>query len=140
MHEIKIVPKGWGFERWIVNKAEYCGKELFFIKGRKCSVHFHLLKDETFYIAEGELLVQYIEPCDWLHEDGIPATEYVNIWQDAKIMGPSPKRKNLILKPGDAFHVPIKMIHQMTGLLDTRMFEFSTQHFDSDSHRIIRGD
>ena len=23
--EIKFVPKGWGFEKWIVNCDEYCG-------------------------------------------------------------------------------------------------------------------
>ena len=27
--EIKHVPKGWGYEKWIVNTEEYCGK-LFF--------------------------------------------------------------------------------------------------------------
>ena len=25
---IKYVPKGWGFEKWIVNCEEYCGKLL----------------------------------------------------------------------------------------------------------------
>ncbi len=24
--DIKYVPKGWGFEKWIVNCEEYCGK------------------------------------------------------------------------------------------------------------------
>ena len=33
--EIKFVPKGWGYEKWIVNKEEYCGKILFFVKGKK---------------------------------------------------------------------------------------------------------
>jgi len=28
----------------------------------------------------------------------------------------------------------------MLGLEDTWMYEFSTQHFDEDSHRIIKGD
>lgn len=30
--EIKFVPKGWGFEKWIVNNEEYCGKLLYFAK------------------------------------------------------------------------------------------------------------
>ena len=30
--------------------------------------------------------------------------------------------------------------HQMFALKDTELFEFSTQHFDSDSNRIERGD
>jgi hypothetical protein len=28
----------------------------------------------------------------------------------------------------------------MEALEDTELFEFSTQHFDSDSHRILKGD
>jgi hypothetical protein len=28
----------------------------------------------------------------------------------------------------------------MEALEDSELFEFSTQHFDSDSHRLIKGD
>ena len=45
--DIKFVPKGWGYEKWICNTSEYCGKLLFFAKGKRCSWHYHLLKDET---------------------------------------------------------------------------------------------
>ena len=34
--DIKHVPKGWGYEKWIVNTDEYCGKLLFFNKGKRC--------------------------------------------------------------------------------------------------------
>ena len=53
------VPKGWGYEKWIVNNDKYCGKVLYFIKGKKCSWHYHKLKHETFYIQEGQLKVIY---------------------------------------------------------------------------------
>ena len=43
-----------------------------------------------------------------------------------------------LLKAGDTFYVPVGMRHQMTGLTDVEMFEFSTQHFDEDSIRISR--
>ena len=33
--KIKHVPKGWGYEKWIVNTDEYCGKLLFFNKGKR---------------------------------------------------------------------------------------------------------
>ena len=46
--DIKFVPKGWGFEKWIVNNEEYCGKLLYFAKGKRCSWHYHVLKDEVF--------------------------------------------------------------------------------------------
>ena len=114
--EIKIVPKGWGYEKWIVNTDEYCGKLLHFIKGKKCSWHYHKLKDETFYLQEGKLLVKYSD------KDNLDEANEV------------------ILERGDKFHVYRGLRHQMFAMEDTDMFEFSTQHFDSDSHRIIKGD
>ena len=114
--EIKIVPKGWCYEKWIVNTDEYCGKLLHFIKGKKCSWHYHKLKDETFYLQEGKLLVKYSD------NDNLDEANEV------------------ILERGDKFHVYRGLRHQMFAMEDTDMFEFSTQHFDSDSHRIIKGD
>jgi len=114
--EIKIVPKGWGYEKWICNSEEYCGKLLHIIKGKKCSWHYHILKDETFYLQEGKLLVRYSDENDI---------------EDAK---------ELILEKGDKFHVYRGLRHQMFALEDCNLFEFSTQHFDSDSNRILKGD
>mgnify|MGYP003645283065 FL=1 len=111
-----FVKKGWGWERWIVNKSEYCGKLLFFNKGKQCSWHYHVLKDEVFYLQSGKMMVKYSD------EDVI---------EDAK---------ELILNPGDNFHVYRGLRHQMIALQDTELFEFSTQHFDEDSHRIMKGD
>ena len=48
--------------------------------------------------------------------------------------------KELILEPGEAFYVYIGLRHQMVALEDSELFEFSTQHFDSDSYRIKKGD
>tara|TARA_B100000287_G_scaffold40208_1_gene36625 strand:- start:3550 stop:3906 length:357 start_codon:yes stop_codon:yes gene_type:complete len=114
--KIKYVEKGWGYEKWIVNSPEYCGKILFFEKGKRCSWHYHLLKDETFYLQSGRLHLFYGQTDD-LRES------YTKI-----------------LEPGDKFHVPRKMRHQMYALEDSELFEFSTQHFDEDSHRIFCGD
>jgi len=46
----------------------------------------------------------------------------------------------LILNKGDKFHVYRGLRHQMIALEDTELFEFSTQHFDEDSYRVIKGD
>ena len=48
--------------------------------------------------------------------------------------------EELILTRGDNFHVYRGLRHQMIALEDTELFEFSTQHFDSDSYRIQKGD
>jgi quercetin dioxygenase-like cupin family protein len=114
--EIKFVPKGWGFEKWIVNCEQYCGKLLYFAKGKRCSWHFHKLKDEVFYVQSGKILVKYSDNDDL---------------QEAK---------EIILERGDNFHIYTGLKHQMIALEDTELFEFSTQHFDSDSYRIQKGD
>jgi len=114
--EIKFVPKGWGFEKWIVNCEEYCGKLLYFVKGKKCSWHYHKLKDETFYIQSGKIRLRYSDDDEIAH-----AIE-------------------VILCPGDKFHIYRGLRHQMEALTDVELFEFSTQHFDEDSIRIERGD
>lgn len=54
---IEIYKKVWGFEHWIVNK-EYCGKKLILFKGYRCSYHYHKIKDETFYILSGKVLME----------------------------------------------------------------------------------
>jgi quercetin dioxygenase-like cupin family protein len=113
---INFVSKGWGFEKWIVNTDEYCGKLLYFVKGKKCSWHYHVLKDETFYIQSGKILLKYSDD---------------DIIDNAK---------ELVLEKGDKFHVYRGLRHQMYALEDTELYEFSTQHFDSDSHRVQKGD
>ena len=114
--DIKHVPKGWGYERWIVNKPEYCGKLLFFKRGKRCSWHYHKIKDEAFYLQSGKLMVYYSD------NDDIS------------------KANQKILSPGDNFHVYTGLRHQMVALEDAELFEFSTEHFDSDSYRLVKGD
>ena len=113
---IKFVPKGWGFEKWIVNCEEYCGKLLYMVKDRKCSWHYHILKDEVFYVQSGKVLVKY--------------SDFDDIQNASEIL----------LSKGDNFHVYRGLRHQIICLEESELFEFSTQHFDFDSYRIINGD
>jgi len=46
----------------------------------------------------------------------------------------------IVLNPGDNFYVYVGLRHQMIALEDSELFEFSTQHFDSDSYRVVKGD
>ena len=112
------VSKGWGYEKWLVNKSEYCGKLLFFFKGKQCSWHYHKLKDETFYIHSGKIKLI------WSDED----TDDI-------------KEANFrILEKGDIWHVPRGQRHRMLAIEDTELYEFSTEHFDEDSYRLEKGD
>lgn len=109
-------PKGWGYELWIVNNKNYCGKILHFNKDKKCSWHYHKLKHETFYVQQGTI-------------------ELLHGWNDD-----INKAEKIILEQGMSFEIPTGMKHQMRGLTDADMYEFSTTHFESDSYRVIKGD
>jgi mannose-6-phosphate isomerase-like protein (cupin superfamily) len=110
-----FVSKGWGYEDWIWNE-QYCGKILFVKKGKKCSWHYHQKKDETFYVISGKLHLLYSE-----NDDINEACE-------------------IVLKPQDAFHVPIGLRHRFIGLEDTLFVEVSSHHEDQDSIRVEKGD
>jgi len=109
------VPKGWGEEIIIENNEMYCGKLLKFKKGCKFSMHYHLIKDETWYVNEGEFLYRWID------------TETADV-HDVK------------LKEGDVVRQRVGQPHQLFALTDGVIFEVSTEHFDEDSYRVWKGD
>ena len=113
---IHVEPKGWGREVWIANNALYCGKILEIEKGKRCSLHFHKLKTESFYLRAGRLRVRVKESAE-----AATITEFE-------------------LHQGQCMDVPLGLVHQMEALEDSELYEFSTQHFDSDSYRIEKGD
>lgn len=116
---LHFVPKGWGFEKWIVNNDKYCGKILYFVKDRQCSLHYHKLKDETFYVQSGKVKVFYS-----------PLNEMTSISRCFE----------RVLHRGDHFHIPVGLVHRILALEDSEIFEFSTTHYDSDSYRLEKGD
>ena len=93
----------------------YCGKLLIFKKGCKFSMHYHLIKDETWYVDKGEFLYRWID------------TETAEIIEQK-------------LKVGDVVRQRVGQPHQLEALTDGVVFEISTQHFDEDSYRVISGD
>src|SRR6266446_3782731 len=113
---VKVVPKGWGREVWIANNERYCGKVLEINQGKKCSLHFHKLKTESFFLRRGRLKVRIKESAE------------------------SATLEEFELAAGDCMDIPPGLVHQMEAIEDAELFEFSTQHFDSDSHRLVAGD
>lgn len=113
---VQVVPKGWGREIWIANGDLYCGKILEIRKGKKCSLHYHKLKTESFYLRVGRLKIRVMES-----PDSIVVEEF-------------------LLEAGQCMDVPRGLVHQMEALEDAELLEFSTQHFETDSHRLVRGD
>ena len=111
---VHFQPKGWGHEVWIHNDERYCGKILVVKKDKKCSLHYHQKKHETFYIQSGRIHMRV------RYEDG--------------------REQSFEMKPGDVLELAPGTAHQFTGLEDSEIMEFSTQHFEDDSYRLERGD
>ena len=109
------VPKGWGEEIIIENNEMYCGKILVFKKGCKFSMHYHMNKDETWWVEEGEFNYTFIDT-----ETAYPTT--------------------IKLTPGWVVRQYPGQPHQLEALTEGRIFEVSTHHEDSDSYRVLPGD
>jgi mannose-6-phosphate isomerase-like protein (cupin superfamily) len=109
------IPKGWGEEIIITNNELYCGKLLRFKEGAKFSMHYHLIKDETWYVNKGLFIYRWIDT---------NTAEVVEVK----------------LIPGDTVRQRPGQPHQLEALIDGEIFEVSTEHFDSDSYRVWKGD
>ena len=68
-NKIKKVEKLWGREEIIVNNEMYCGKLLHIKPGFQCSLHYHPVKHETFYILKGIVRIE-IESTRTLMKEG----------------------------------------------------------------------
>lgn len=109
------IKKGWGYEIIIVNNKQYCGKILHFNKMAKFSMHFHMKKQETWYVQSGRFEFHWIDTKD--------ASVHTEILEEGDVI------TNF---PGEP--------HQIHCLIEGDIFEVSTEHFDSDSYRVMKGD
>ena len=109
------VEKAWGYELWIHNDEEYCGKLLVFnYTGDKFSMHYHLKKKESWYVQQGSFILSWLDV-----EDG--------------------KLVSQIIKIGDSVTIERGLPHQLQAIDDnSTIYEVSTQHFNEDSYRIFR--
>lgn len=109
------VPKGWGSELIWATNDQYCGKLLNFNSGSKFSMHFHAVKDETWYVLSGKFIVKYIDTTNAsVHE-----TE---------------------LNAGDTWHNKPLLPHQLFCLEQGTIVEVSTEDSVEDNYRIFPGD
>ena len=113
--EEKIVDFGWGYEKILHNRADYCAKILHFNKGGRLSLHYHLLKNESWYVNKGEF--------DLYHIDTNTA-----------------ELKILRLVEGMTIDIEKGSPHQLLAITEGEIFEASTMHYDYDSYRIAKGD
>lgn len=110
-----FVEKGWGHEFIWATNDKYCGKLLKFNKGAKFSMHFHAVKDESWYILSGKFLIKFIETKDAsMHE--------------------------IELKEGDVWRNRPFQPHQVICIEEGTIIEVSTPDSIEDNYRIMPGD
>ena len=110
-----LVPKGWGHEFIWATNEHYCGKLMKFNKGAKFSMHFHAVKDETWYVLDGLFTVISIKT--------------VNADQTTTILKPGDTWRNKPLEP-----------HQLICLEEGTVIEVSTSDSVEDNYRVGKGD
>jgi len=111
MHKLKKsirVDKAWGWEEQIENNSVYGGKKLHLDFAHRSSMHYHKIKDETFYIESGYVLLE-LEG-----ESGM---------------------KRLFMKPGESQRISTREKHRFSGIEDSVIMEFATHDSPEDSYR-----
>ena len=108
-------PKGWGNELIWATNEKYCGKLMQFNTGSKFSMHFHSEKDESWYILSGKFIVKWINTAN--------ATQLEQA-----------------LNPGDSWHNPPLLPHQVICLEEGTIIEVSTPDSVEDNYRVLPGD
>ncbi len=109
------IEKGWGSEEIWASNDKYCGKIMRFDKNARFSMHFHSEKDETWYVLSGQFNVFYINTDN--------ATRHIEQ-----------------LGPGDTWHNPPLLPHQLVCLEPGAIIEVSTPDSVEDNYRIEPGD
>jgi mannose-6-phosphate isomerase len=99
LHDIRHVPKPWGYELIFAHTDRYVGKILHINRGETLSLQYHEVKEETLYVVNGELKLT-------VEFDG--------------------DRREIPLRKGEAFHIPPHLIHRMEAIVDTDVAEVST--------------
>lgn len=108
------VEKGWGYELIFANENEYCGKVLHFQTGEETSMHYHAIKEETFYVLSGEYEVTMINT-----------------------MNAEPIEKHLIV--GDNLKISRNEPHKIKAIVGGDIIEVSSRDDPLDSYRIQKG-
>ena len=103
---MQYVRKIWGTETIFVNEPEYCLKELRIDPGKRCSLHYHNIKKETFIVQSGFIRIERL---------GYP---------------------DLVLKHGDQLLILPKTPHRFSSVNGATMLEVSTHDDSEDCVRI----
>ena len=104
---MRMVDKPWGHEEIWAETSSYVGKVLVINPGHRLSRQYHNLKEETFRVLSGTLILE---------------------------IGQGETLQSRIMEVGDCFHCPPGTIHRMVcdkeALYPVHVLEVSTNHLD----------
>jgi len=109
-----IHKKVWGSEEWLVNNELYCAKILKIDPMKRCSMHHHITKDETFIVREGGCLLEYSPKNDFTHKE-IKLVKHLEV--------------------GDSIRIYPLTPHRFWSVKGCQILEVSTRHLEKDSYR-----
>lgn len=104
MKQIVKIEKPWGYERHLEINENYVVKELFMKEGNSCSLQYHEIKHETFYVLKGKLRF-YV------------GSDKNNL-------------EVLYLEEGEHYTIEPKIIHRMEAVVDSLYLEASTNQLN----------
>lgn len=122
--------KSWGEEILVAHQPDaagrlcggYTGKLLKrSATGQRGGLQYHAVKDESFYLLDGEVWVYYVESTGPLLLQGQAWVQYVEY---------TGQLHRIHMTPGMSFHVPPGVPHSVETITDSIMFEASTPIFD----------
>jgi len=100
---IDRVDKPWGYELRFVATERYAGKVLFIKAGHQLSLQYHRVKDEAFYVQQGELEL---------------------------VLGSGEEQRVERLAEGETRHLVPGTVHRFRAVTDCLLFEVSTPELD----------
>ena len=100
---LEVVEKPWGREEIFARTSRYAGKILVIRGGEALSLQYHRVKDETLMLLEGSVRLS-------VEEKG--------------------RLNEVMMAPGDAYHITPGARHRMEALTDSRIVEVSTPELD----------
>ena len=104
---MRIIEKPWGHEEVWAETDKYLGKILVILPGQKLSRQYHVLKEETFRVLEGNMNLEI---------GGMNPEDTIQVLQ---------------MKPGDTYHCPPGLVHRMCASTEgCSVLEVSTAHID----------
>ncbi len=100
---LEVVEKPWGREEIFARTSRYAGKILVIRGGEALSLQYHRKKDETLMLLEGSVKLS---------------------------VGGNGHMTDVMMVPGDAYHITSGTRHRMEALTDSRIVEVSTPELD----------